>query len=190
MITVRQFKQLKFKSKKNPLEAEEIIGKNLFDAIKNNFYISNKNIVVLCGNTNKGHLGFVLARYFREEANVNVIFLNKKENLDEDFKINYLRILGNLKQDTSLVYNADIIVDAILDNEVRGFIREPAKSAIIKYNNSKAFKIAIDYPSGLNPDTGIAVDIETKNNLIFTLQDMKKGLLQYKNVVVVDTGLK
>ncbi|MBI2671036.1 hypothetical protein HYX18_03615 [Candidatus Woesearchaeota archaeon] len=150
MITVRQFKQLKFKSKKNPLEAEEIIGKNLFDAIKNNFYISNKNIVVLCGNTNKGHLGFVLARYFRE----------------------------------------DIIVDAILDNEVKGFIREPAKSAIIKYNNSKAFKIAIDYPSGLNPDTGIAVDIETKNNLIFTLQDMKKGLLQYKNVVVVDTGLK
>ena len=189
MITIKEFKRLKFKNK-NPINVDEVIGKNIFNALKEKIDIVNKNIVVLCGNTNKGHLGLIVARYLREEANVKVIFLDKKENLDEDFKINYLRILGNLKQDQNLIYNTDILIDAILDNEIRGFIREPAKSAIIKYNNSKAYKIAMDYPSGLNPDNGIVIDISTNNDLILTIHDTKKGLLDYKNVVIVESGLK
>lgn len=190
MITINQFKKLKFKSKRSALEVDENIGRNLFEYIKNNVDIDNRHIVILSGNTNKGHLGFVLARYLREEANVSVIFLDKKEKLDEDFKINYLRILGNIKQDQNLIYNADILVDAVLDNEIKGFIREPAKSAIIKYNSSKAFKIAIDYPSGLSPDTGIVIDIETNNNLILAIHDTKKGLLDYKNVIIIKSGLE
>lgn len=189
MITIKEFKVLKFKNK-NPLEVEERIAKNLYKEINNKINLFNKDILVLCGNTNKGHLGFVLARYLREENKVFVLFLDKKEKLDDDFKINYFKILGNIKNDQNLILNSDILIDAMLDNEVRGFVREPFKTTIIKYNYSKAYKIALDYPSGLNPDTGIIIDIATSNDLILTLHDIKKGLVNYDNVVVVDAGLK
>ena len=48
----------------------------------------------------------------------------------------------------------------------------------------------MDYPSGLNPDNGIVIDISTNNDLILTIHDTKKGLLDYKNVVIVESGLK
>jgi len=37
---------------------------------------------------------------------------------------------------------------------ISGKIREPYASAIDSINKLKAFKIAIDIPSGLDPDTG------------------------------------
>ncbi len=189
MITIKEFKQLKFKNK-NPIEVEERIAKNLYGKLIEYIDISNKNILVICGNTNKGNLGFILARYLRDSANVNVLFLDKREKLEEEFKINYFKILGNVKYDQNLIYNSDIIIDSMLDNEVKGFVREPYKSTIVKYNDSKAYKAAIDYPSGLNPDTGIVIDVSTNNDLILTIHDTKKGLMDYNNVVIVDSGLK
>lgn len=188
MITIGQFKKLRFKNHR-PNLVDETIAQNLYDVIKEKVDFNNKSILVLCGNSYKGNIGFILARMFREDTNVAVMFFDKKEKLDEDYKINYLKIIGNIKQDQNLIFNSNIIIDAILDNDVKGFIREPMKSAIIKYNNSKSYKIAIDYPSGLNPDNGIVIDIETSNDLILTIHDTKKGLLDYKNVMIVKSGL-
>jgi ADP-dependent NAD(P)H-hydrate dehydratase / NAD(P)H-hydrate epimerase len=189
MITISQFKKLKFKNK-NPNQVDENIGKNLYEKLKEKVDLKNKKILILCGNTMKGHWGLIMAHYLREDYNLSVIFLDKKEDLDEDFKVNYFKVIGNIKQDQNLIFNSDIIIDAMLGNEVQRFIREPFKGAILKYNSSKSFKVAIDYPSGLNPDNGLVIDTETKNDLILTVHDTKRGLLDYKNVEIVKSDLE
>ena len=50
--------------------------------------------------------------------------------------------------------SCDIIIDGILGTGITGEIREPYASAMKFINNSEAFKLAVDVPSGVNPDSG------------------------------------
>ena len=60
---------------------------------------------------------------------------------------------GNLEHLNNLD-KFDIIVDGILGTGISGEIREPHASAITFINKSNAFKVAVDVPSGVDPDTG------------------------------------
>ena len=58
-------------------------------------------------------------------------------------------------------------------------------------NKSKAYKVSIDIPSGINPDTGEKSNVFFEPNLIITMHDIKNGLEAYKDkTVVVDIGIK
>ena len=62
--------------------------------------------------------------------------------------------------------------------------------AIDYYNNLSGIKIAVDLPSGLDPDTGEIHDKMCEVNLIVTFHDLKYGLEQYQQkTVVVDIGI-
>ena len=57
-------------------------------------------------------------------------------------------------------------------------------------NNSKAYKVSVDIPTGIDPDTGDIVDKCINADLIVTFHDMKKGIENFEDIVVVaDIGL-
>ncbi|TRZ79632.1 MAG: NAD(P)H-hydrate epimerase, partial [Nitrosopumilales archaeon] len=82
-----------------------------------------------------------------------------------------------LASDTvGLVNDAEIIVDGILGTGISGNIREPYSSAISLINQSHAFKLAVDVPSGLDPDTGLVNDKCVKADVTITFHKMKIGM--------------
>ena len=84
----------------------------------------------------------------------------------------------------------DLIIDAILGIGIQGNINKEISAIIDDINNSKAYKVAVDIPTGLEPDTGIVIDKCVNADLIVTFHDMKKGLEKLQDkVVVVDIGL-
>ncbi len=76
----------------------------------------------------------------------------------------------------------DIIIDGILGTGISGEIREPYASAINFINNSKAFKLAVDVPSGLDPDTGKTANIFVKVDVTTTFHKMKIGMSKRKDL--------
>ena len=50
--------------------------------------------------------------------------------------------------------DADFIIDSLLGTGTGGSIREPIASCIDIINKSKGYKIAVDIPTGVDPETG------------------------------------
>ena len=85
----------------------------------------------------------------------------------------------------------NVIVDAIFGTGIRGDIKDPLATLIKNLNKSKAYKVSMDIPSGINPDTGEKANVFFEPDLIITMHDIKKGLESYKDkTVVADIGIK
>ncbi|MEM1847240.1 MAG: NAD(P)H-hydrate dehydratase [Acidilobaceae archaeon] len=74
---------------------------------------------------------------------------------------------------------ADLIIDAVLGTGVRGEPRGTVKDAIVSINSVKAVKVAVDVPSGLDPDTGDAM-LAVKADYTLTFHKPKIGLFLNK----------
>ncbi len=72
---------------------------------------------------------------------------------------------------------ADIVVDAVFGTGIKGELRDPHASVIEKINESKAFKLSVDVPSGLDPLTGELCNRAVKADATVTFHRPKKGLL-------------
>jgi len=146
--------------------------------------ISSKKVLVFAGLGNNGGDGFVIARHLAGYGvNVVVVLLGNSEKIKtEESRWNWqiLQKMKSIKLITGEKLNydsdADIIVDSILGTGISGDIREPYASAIQFINSSNAFKLAVDVPSGLNPDTGITSNVFTKTDLTITFHKMKIGM--------------
>ena len=69
----------------------------------------------------------------------------------------------------------DIIVDCILGTGLNRQVEGKYKTAIERINNSGAYVISCDIPSGLNGDSGKPMDIAVKANLTIAIQEYKLG---------------
>jgi len=78
----------------------------------------------------------------------------------------------------------DIIIDGILGTGISGEIREPQASAITFINKSNAFKLSVDVPSGVDPDTGDKNLPHVTANITVTFHRMKVGMQKQKMYVV------
>jgi len=76
----------------------------------------------------------------------------------------------------------DIIIDGILGTGISGEIREPQASAIAFINKSNAFKLAVDVPSGVDPDTGNKNSPHVTAGMTVTFHRMKVGMPKRKDV--------
>ncbi len=76
----------------------------------------------------------------------------------------------------SFDFDVNIIVDGILGTGISGNIREPYSSAIQFINDSNAFKLAVDVPSGLDPDSGDTSNIFVNADITVTFHRMKIGM--------------
>lgn len=147
--------------------------------------LASKKVTVFAGLGNNGGDAFVVARHLAGfGCRPTVILLGHPDKIKtEEAKSNW-KILEKmnsinlvLASDTvGLVNDAEIIIDGILGTGVSGSIREPYSSAITLINKSPAFKLAVDVPSGLDPDTGLVNDKCVKADLTITYHKMKIGM--------------
>lgn len=197
MITTQEIKELENKCGIPKLTLMENAGRSIYNILKEKFDLKNKKILIVCYHGNNGGDGFVAAKYLSEESDVTVLFIGDEEKLKEESEINYKKIMKN--ELIQFLTNAeeidfddfDIIIDAILGTGVIGKLKEPIAAIIDHINNSKAFKLSIDIPTGIDPDKGIVIDKMVNADLIVSLHDIKTGLKDLKDkVIIADIGIK
>lgn len=146
--------------------------------------ISSKQILVFAGLGNNGGDALVMARHLvGYGAKVTLVLLGDEDKIkteESNWNWSLLKKMNSVK----LVYGTnpsydipcDIIVDGILGTGITGEIREPYASAMKFINNSEAFKLAVDVPSGVNPDSGETSNIFVKVDVTVTFHKMKVGM--------------
>lgn len=144
--------------------------------------VSSKSVLVLAGLGNNGGDGLVMARHLAGYgAGVTVAILGDPASIKTDeSRMNHqlLTKMPSVSVTTTLDASAapDIIVDAILGTGIAGEIREPYSSAIKYVNRSGSFVLAVDVPSGLDPDTGETANVCVKADMTVTFHRMKRGI--------------
>ena len=149
--------------------------------------VKSKRVLVFAGLGNNGGDGLVIARHLAGYGSSVIVFLFGEPNYirTEECSWNWnllekmesIKLLtdGNLEHLNNLD-KFDIIVDGILGTGISGEIREPHASAITFISKSNAFKVAVDVPSGLNPDTGETNQACVKADMTVTFHRMKVGM--------------
>jgi len=152
--------------------------------------LDSKNILIFAGLGNNGGDAFVIARHLAGHGSkVSVVLLGFPEKIKTEEsrwnwelleKMNSIKLITGEK--TSFDFNADIIVDGILGTGITGDIREPYASAMKYINDSNAFKLAVDVPSGLDPDTGNTSNVFVTVDVTVTFHKMKIGMPKRKDL--------
>jgi NAD(P)H-hydrate epimerase len=152
--------------------------------------LSSKNILVFAGLGNNGGDAFVIARHLAGYGSkVTVVLLGLPEKIkteESSWNWQLLKKMNSIKLITSekisFTPTVDIIIDGILGTGISGTIREPYASAIKVINDTTAFKLAVDVPSGLDPDTGNTSNVYVKADVTITFHRMKIGMPKRKDV--------
>ena len=152
-----------------------------------------KGILVFAGLGNNGGDGLVIARHLAGYGlSVTVFLLGEPDNIRSEEcswnwslleKMKSVKLLtgGNLEDLSNLEFK--IIIDGILGTGISGEIREPHASAIEFINGKICHVVAVDVPSGLNPDTGEANKRCVNANMTVTFHRMKVGMPKAKDYV-------
>lgn len=184
------------------LQLMENAGAAIANAVKKR--ISSGKILIIAGKGNNGGDAFVAARHL-SNYEVTVILLGRKEEIKthearhnwnalENTTIPLIEAVDSTAFDLSLIKNVDVIIDGIFGTGIKGKIREPGAAAIYLINNSKAFVISVDVPSGFDPDGG-EFEKSVHAKLTLTFHKMKSGMLSKKareftgEIEVVDIGI-
>ena len=195
MISSQEIRELEEKSDIPRSVLMENAGKAIYHSIKQRFYLKDRKILVVCYHGNNGGDGFAAARHLCDEAETDVLFIGDESKMRKEAKANFKRIEYNEKiqflTDEEVDFgNYDIIVDAILGIGIKGRLNREISAVIGDINNSKAFKVSVDIPTGIDPDTGEIFDKCVDADLIVTFHDIKKGLEKFKDkTAVADIGL-
>jgi len=155
--------------------------------------VKSKNVLVFAGLGNNGGDGLVIARHLAGHgSSVTVFLLGEPDNIRSEecsWNWNLLEKMKSIKSLTGgnfeLLNNLDkfdIIIDGILGTGISGEIREPQASAITFINKSNAFKLAVDVPSGVDPDTGNKNSPHVIANITVTFHRMKVGMQKRTDV--------
>ena len=153
--------------------------------------ISKLKILAICGSGNNGGDAMVTARHLTcLGINLKVIFLGDPSTIKTEEALTNFEIISKMnktielimvsKMDTKIkkkILNADIIIDGIFGTGIKGEIQDPHLSVIKLINKSKSYIIAVDIPSGLNPNSGEITSNVIRANTTITFHRIKVGLL-------------
>jgi NAD(P)H-hydrate epimerase len=167
-----------------PLQLMENAGAYVARGVRARF--DRGTIIVLAGTGNNGGDGFVAARHLLD-YNPEILLLGRARNIATDEARQNWQILKNLganvreiRDSTELqALDADVIIDAMLGTGVRGRVREPLASAIALINDSDAFVLSVDVPSGFDPDH---LEYSVHADLTVTFHRAKTGLFRHPGV--------
>jgi NAD(P)H-hydrate epimerase len=144
-------------------------------------------VVICCGRGNNGGDGFVIARHLNA-AGVDVqvlLFADPKELMGDacmnhaiiahsDISIKVL-ISPSAEDLKSIFKDAVWVVDALVGTGQKGALRPPFDIVVRQINESGVKVLAVDLPSGLDADTGIASDPTIKATITATMVTPKIG---------------
>lgn len=189
----------------NSVNLMEIAAKKCFEYIRNNYHIENQSFKIFCGVGNNGGDGLVIARLLQQmDADFVCYIVHFSDKKSEDFIINFERLKTlNIKiydifeeNDFPKIHQNEIVIDAIfglgLKKSPFGFTKEFIK----QINNSNAYIISIDMPSGLFNDSAVQDKesvIKSRKTLTFQLPKLALLLPENKDYCtefeILDIGL-
>lgn len=183
------------------LQLMENAGAAVANAVKQR--ISSGKVAIIAGKGNNGGDAFVAARHLGNYDVVVVLIGQKVEiktpeamhnwNALEKTTIPLIQLADSTEFNT-IIKNADVIIDGIFGTGIRGKIHEPESTAIDTINDSDAFVISVDVPSGFDPDGG-EFEKSVHAGATVTFHRMKKGMLTPEarkytgDVQVADIGI-
>ncbi len=150
--------------------------------------LRGREITILCGKGNNGGDGLVAARWLINwGAKVKIILACHPDELSEHNRAQ-LGVLRSMFADVihlihsyqyeDAIKRADLVIDGLLGYNIQGDPRDLC-AKLIEFTNQNAKKVlAIDIPSGLDPDTGQPFNPCIKADSTITFCLPKKGLLE------------
>jgi NAD(P)H-hydrate epimerase len=171
----------------------ENAGHNVASEISSRFK-PVKSVVVFCGLGGNGGDGFVAARHLSSMGfKVTVVLAGKNKDISDKAALENWRALQFLGDtvpveevyDSALVPKAmaDIAIDALLGTGAKGSLRPPILQLVQRINEMDAFRVAVDFPTGLDADTGAVYGEAVKADLTITFHRSKRGLEKAKKYV-------
>lgn len=183
-----------------PIQLMENAGANVANEVKKRFTSKGTSVTVVAGKGNNGGDAFAAARHLHG-FDVKILLIGRSKDLRTEETSRNMRILKENRFDIAEItdsselktlYRSEVIIDAIFGTGISGKIREPEATAIELINDANAFVVAVDVPSGLEPDTGEA-EKAVRADLTVTFHRAKRGLLNAKEyvgeLVVADIGI-
>ena len=140
-----------------------------------------RSIAVMCGVGNNAGDGYVLARAAHEAGlQVSVFQVGERSRLPDD-ALNASQVMQKVgcelhSYEGQSLFDFDVVVDALLGIGINGEVKDLWHSAIEAINMSKVPVLAIDIPSGLHPDVGLALGIAVRATHTITYIGLKQGL--------------
>ncbi|MCF7809354.1 NAD(P)H-hydrate dehydratase [bacterium] len=162
-------------------------------------------VLIYCGKGNNGGDGFAIARHLSNNgADVEVVLIGETKDLKGDAKTNcglFLKLDGIVHEvvkedDFPLTEEIpDLVIDALLGTGFEGRVRGLYAEAIEHIKTFYAPILSVDVPSGVNAESGLAVEPVVSADVTVTFGLIKLGLLlspgrQYcGDVKVADIGI-
>ena len=149
-----------------------------------------RGVVVVAGKGNNGGDAFVVARHLRRRRVPVAVFLAAApERLRGDARKNLLRwkrmrgplhelAPGGTAALADAAGHAGVLVDGLFGTGLRGEIDESSRAIVETLNASPAPILALDVPSGLDADRGVALGAAVQATMTVTFGFPKLGLLR------------
>ena len=185
----------------------ENAGTSAYTIIKDS-YPAAKSIIVFAGKGNNGGDGFVVARLAANEGKKVTVVLTEGDPVTADAGRNYSLLQdlpvkitrlenmpSSVADETIQEPSADVVVDALYGTGFHGSLRPSGAHACSLMNKSPAPVVALDIPSGLNCDSGIAAEGAVRADLTITFHALKRAhvMTGSKNccgrILVADIGI-
>ena len=154
--------------------------------------VLRRRVVVLAGRGGNGGGGMAAARRLVNwGADVRLVLAHPDAALGAApaRQLASLRALGVPKhrpaETASILHSADVVLDALLGYSLDGPPREPEAGLIRTANSHGVPILALDIPSGLDPDRGVPNDPTIRATRTLTLALPKVGLLRAEAAISV-----
>ncbi len=163
-----------------------------------------KSAAIFCGKGNNGGDGFVAARHLANAGLAVRLYLVEGEPVTTDavYNCGLARDMGlpvlaldalNQPEQAEFLKNADLVLDGVYGTGFHGALR-PAGLAAARWMNEAPGKVlALDLPSGLEADSGIAAEGAVQAQLTVTFHAAKPchrlAAAQCGRVEVADIGI-
>jgi len=188
------------------LKLMENAGRSCVDEIVGEFGLKGR-AVVISGKGNNGGDGYVIARLLSQKGwNVKVFILAEREQISGDAAVNLDKLApamvnfcpheGQLPAlHMEEIFQADVIVDALLGTGLRSDIAGVYQEAIGLINASGRPVLAVDIPSGIHGTTGRVLGDAVRAYITVTFAFAKLGHVLYPGaehtgrLVIADIGI-
>lgn len=182
----------------------ENAGRQIYYAIQKRFeFLYGKKCLCICGKGNNAGDGIVASRFLKESGALVSILLAENDIKSEDARHHLVKLKNADILKLSDEYNYilenlnryDIIIDAVYGTGFKGIVNDSIALLFKKINNTKAYKVAADLPSGCNCDTGeisgacFNADLTVALGLPKPCHFIYPGALYTGKLVVADIGL-
>lgn len=140
-----------------------------------------RKVLLVCGGGNNGGDGYVLARLLRERG-VQAVVLGASSTTPSPSEAAAAQVAWRESGGTDLHFDgdlpsADLLVDALFGIGLNRAAEGGAAQLIAAMNRHDAPLLALDVPSGLDADTGIAHGEAVRADLCLSFIALKRGLL-------------